>query len=304
MPSTRAENFKGGGGILRKKDGTILGIEFTPINPLFKDTAPKPGVKKSDFKWLYAVLTIQEDGREQVSLQPLKVGSVDDFEVVEDGRGVAGTRQFGKGSEFGTFLETLYKPLDEGEGFDPERFPEDPEGLVADFTNIAGARVQFDWQLDESKWGKAHPRKAKDKDGKPLMKDGKQVTYPAELLVVRSYYGQVEVGPAASKPKPGGAAARSAGTTAKKAAAKPAVDVAALAGTKVVAALLKVKGNATTIQKLNVKLLQEMAEAEYADTREPVRAWALKGENVATIPGVTYDTDSKVVSYEAPETDE
>lgn len=298
MPSAKSSSFRGGGGILRKKDGTILNIDFTPVNPLFDGKpAPKlaPGQKRSDFVWLYAVLTIQEDGREELTQQPLKVGSVDDFEVVLDGRGVSGTMQFGKGSEFGIFAESLSHPKDEGAGFDESNFPEDLEGLVADYTAIIGARVQFDWVKDESKWGLANPRKGKDKAGKELKgKDGKPILYDRENLIVRSYYGQVDV---ADVPAP--VAKQGVVKTAPKKVAKPAVasvDIPALAASKVVAVLSSAKGNALTINKLSVKLLTEMSNEP--DTREDVRAWSLKGDNLATIPGVLYDKTTQVVSLE------
>lgn len=313
MISARASKLKGGGGILRRKDGTILGLNFTTENPLFAGKpAPKrkPGdPKPSDFVWLYGVLDIQEDGREDITHQPLKVGGVDDFEVVLDGAGLSGTVGISKSSEFGIFLNSLSNPLDEGDGFDEEQFPEDPEGLVADFSPMVGARVQFDWIPDESKWGKANPRKAKDKDtGKPIMKDGKQVTYPRENLAVRSYYGQVDVAALAkaAKTAKAGGKAPVAGKPVKAAAASTGVDIADLASTKVVECLKAAKGNSLTKAKLSVKLLTALAGDN--ENREDVRTWALKGENLASINAnyapdgfdeVAYDAATETVSLVA-----
>lgn len=300
MPSSRVSNFKGGGGILRKKDGTVLDIQFSPVNPLF-DGKPAPalpaGQKASDFKWLYAVLYIQEDGREEISTQPLKVGSVDDFAVVNEGRGVSGTVQFGKGSEFGVFLNSLHNPLDEEPGLAEDIFPEDPEGLVADFSAIRGARVMFDWIPDESKWGKANPRKAKDKDGKPVMKDGKQVLYPRENLVVGKYYGQV---PVQDVPKAGAKVAKGqAGKPAPVAAkAGPVLDAAligALADETVTKILSEAKDKKLSVNKLSVKLLTALGEST-EETRNAVREWAANVKNLAGIEGVTVDAEGKNVT--------
>jgi hypothetical protein len=291
MPSARSSNFKGGGGILRKKDGTVLDIQFTDKNPLWKDGAKpagKPGDKKSDFHSLFAVLHIQEDGREELSLQPLFVGDADAFEVVLDGRGVKGDAQFSKSSDWFIFLDSLAHPKDGGAGFDESDFPEDPDGLVADYTALRGVRVQFDWEKNDVKTKKLGQRLVKGKDGKPDQK------FDREDLVVRSYYGQVEVGEA-PKQAPGSkkTSAPVVGKTMKKSTA-PAVDIAALAAERILSVLKVAKGNALTLNKLSVKLLQEMANEP--ETREDVRAWALKADNVKGVEGVNYDVTTTVVS--------
>lgn len=286
MPSTRASNFAGGGGILRRKDGTIVDIRFTKDNPLFKDTKePKDGA----FEWLYAVLTIQEDGRDQLTQQPLKVGDVNDFEVVCDGRGVSGTTQFGKNSQFGIFMATLAKPKDGGDGQKEDLYPEDPEGLIADYSNMRGTRVMFDWTKDESKWAKEHPRVVKGKDGQPDKK------YDRENLVVAQYYGQVDVSKLATAAKP--AAAKTSGTrpggkpavsSKPAAAAASSEDVAARATNEVIKAVGSAKGKPLSKTKLSVKLLTQMGDADQNLSNE-VRQWALEDANLKGIDGITYD---------------
>ncbi len=294
MPSTRTSNFAGGGGILRRKDGTIVDILFTRDNPLFKDkNEPKEGA----FEWLYGVLTIQEDGREELTKQPLKVGSVDDFEVVLDGRGVKGTTEFGKGSQWGRFMATLAKPT-EGDGQPEDTYPEDPEGLVADYSNIRGTRVMFDWEEDTSKWAKANPRKVKGKDGKP------DAVYPRENLIVAQYYGQVDVSKlaTAARPKASTTAARPGGKPAARTAAPAATvsadEVAIRAEAEVIKAVTSAKGKPLSKTKLSVKLLTQMGDADQTLSNE-VRQWALDDKNLSQVDGVTYDPAKQELTVDA-----
>lgn len=302
MPSTRTSNFAGGGGILRRKDGTILDIMFTKDNPLFKDkNEPKEGA----FEWLYAVLLIQEDGREELTKQPLKVGSVDDFEIVCDGRGVSGTTQFGKNSQFGLFMATMAKPKDGGNGQPEDLYPEDAEGLVADYSNMRGTRVMFDWVEDESKWAKANPRKAV-KDGKPVKDDkGVQKTYPRENLVVAQYYGQVDASKLATAAKSATAKSTSGTRPGGKpvVAAKPAstgvatstADVAERATQEIIKAVAGAKGKPLSKTKLSVKLLTQLGDADQTLSND-VRSWALVDANLSGINGVTYDAAKQELS--------
>jgi hypothetical protein len=288
MPSARASNFAGGGGILRRKDGTIVDIQFTTENPLFKDqNEPKEGA----FTWLYAVLTIQEDGRDQLTKQPLKVGDVKDFTVCCDGRGVSGTVAFGKNSQFGIFMQHLAKPKDGGAGQPEDIYPEDPDGLVADYSNIRGTRVMFDWIEDTSKWAKANPRK--------VTKDGVTKMYPRENLVVAQYYSQVDV---SKLPAPGKASAPKSsgsrpGATGGKptAAAKPAtagtvdpVAVAARATEEVIKAVKAAKGKPVSKTKLSVKLLTALGSDDQ-NLSNAVRLWASEDSNLGDIDEVVYD---------------
>lgn len=304
MPSTRTSNFAGGGGILRRKDGTILDILFTKDNPLFKDkNDPKEGV----FEWLYAVLTIQEDGRDELTKQPLKVGDVNDFEVVCEGRGVSGTVQFGKNSQFGIFMATLAKPKDGGDGQKEDIYPEDAEGLVADYTNMRGTRVMFDWVEDTSKWAKEHPRVVKDKENPGDKK--KEKTYPRENLVVAQYYGQVDVSKLPTAAKSGAAKASSgtrpggkpAATKATAAPAASATDVSERATQEVIKAVAGAKGKPLSKTKLSVKLLTQLGDADQNLSNE-VRQWALDDKNLQGIDGVKYDPAKQELSL-APDED-
>lgn len=299
MPSARASQFKGGGGILRRKDGTILDIQFTDKNPLFKDEK-KPAVKageKKPFHSLYAVLLIQEDGRDETTQQPLFVGDADQFEVVEDGRALSGTAALSKSSDFYIFMDSLSHPVDGGDGFDETNFPEDPEGLVADFSAMRGARVMFDWKKNDQKTKKLGQRVVKGKGGKPDMK------FDREDLVVAVYYGQTDVdaaeAPKVNKPgKTTAPAAKSTKTTKAGSTPAPAFNVTEVAGQNIAACLVAAKDNKLTINKLSVKLLSALG-AETADVREEVRAWALKGDNLKSLVGSGYAPDAKEFSYDA-----
>jgi hypothetical protein len=296
MPSARASQFKGGGGILRRKDGTVVDIQFSDKNPLFKDEKkPAPANGKKPFHSLYAILSIQEDGREEVTQQPLFVGDADQFEVVLDGRGLSGEGALSKSSDFYIFLDSLSHPTDGGDGFPEANFPEDPEGLVADFSPIRGARVMFDWKKNDAKTKKLGQRTVKGKNGKPDMK------FDREDLVVAVYYGQSEVDaaettkvnkPASSKQ----AAGKTTTKTTTKAPAAPAVDVAQTACLKVAECVAVAKDQKLTINKLSVKLLQAMSN-DPADVREEVRAWALKGDNLKGISN-DYAPDGKKFVYD------
>ena len=303
MPSPRASNFSGGG-ILKRKDGTIADIEFTPNNPLFADNTPKEDAK---FVPLWAVLHILEDGREELTKQPVRVGDVKDFEIVLDGRGVSGTKQFRKTEGFAIFMESLAKPRDGGEGQPEDTYPEDPNGLVADYSNIRGTRVMFDQINDTSDWATKNPRKAKNKDGSPLIKDGKQVTYPRQHLVVAQYYGQVDFSKLA--PAQRGAAGKSvakptttggkptARTNAPAAAATSLdpVQVQARAEVEILKAVTAAKGKPVTKTKLMVKLLTQLGGEPQA-LNDAVRLWADNDANLSQVDGVDYNADPKVQS--------
>lgn len=296
MPSARASQFKGGGGILRRKDGTVLDIQFTDKNPLFKEERKaEPG--KKPFHSLYAVLSIQEDGREELSQQPLFVGDADQFEVVLDGRGLSGTAALSKSSDFYIWLDSLSHPTDGGDGFAEDNFPEDPEGLVADFSAIRGARVMFDWKKNDAKTKKRGQRVVKGKNGKADMK------FDREDLVVSVYYGHVDVdeveAPKVNKPKAAttAAPAKAAPKSGKGTAPVSAFKVAEVGPVEVTKCLVAAKDNKLTINKLSVKLLSSMGAAP-ADEREEVRAWALKGENLKGLVGSGFAPDGKEFAYD------
>lgn len=313
MPSARASEQRGGnGGWFKRKDGQIVGLEFTDKPAFFKNDGAKPapakGAKKSDFAgWLYAVLSLRMDGQEEVVTKALQVGGKDDFEVVLDGLGLSGTVQIGKGSQWGIFMDSLQlNPKDGGDTFGEENFPEDPEGLVADYSPIIGARIMLDEVLDTSDYAKKNPRKAKGKDGKPVFKEenGKQVqvTYPLTNLVVAAYYGHAEVAEAAPVKRVAGKPAVATKPVAgkKTVAAAPTVDIAQLASGKVLAALVDhAKGKPLSINKLSVILLTKVCAGMDAEAREDVRAWALNESNLAGIEGTTWDQAKKELSLAA-----
>lgn len=306
MPSTRPAKFSGGG-ILKRKDGTILDIEFTPTHPNPK-MAPKPDARMIP---LWAVLQIQEDGREEVSVQSLRVGSVDDFEVVLDGKGVSGTAQFRKTEGFAIFMESLAHPRDGGEGQPEDTYPEDPEGLIADYTNLRGTRVMFDQVNDESDYAKKNPRKAKDKDGKPILdKSGKQVTYPLQHLVVAQYYGQVDVSKLQAPKSVGSGKAPAAAAKASTGGRPAARTTAATAGTtldpiavqaraeaEILKAATSTKGKPLSKTKLMVKLLTALG-GETQQLNDAVRLWADNDANLAQVDGISYDAGKKELTVE------
>jgi hypothetical protein len=295
MPSTRVANAVGGGGILRRKDGTVLDLQFTTKNPLFKgeERAAKidPKTGKAVSKPLYAVFTIMEDGKTP-TLQPMRVAYEGDFEVVCDGRGLKGTKQFNKNSQFMVFYASLVSPIDGGAGFNENLLPEDPDQLVADYSNLRGARVQFDWVKDTSKWALENPRVQKDKEGKEVVKDGKKVTHPRENLVVAVYYGQQDLAKVSVPAVAGAATAKPAA-----AAAPVAIDAAVITATaedNVVSVLSEAKDKTLTIKRLNVKLLSALADVS-DELREAVRLYCMGGDNLAAIPGVSFDKATQMV---------
>jgi hypothetical protein len=269
----------------------VLDINFTTKNPLFKEERQALGKdgKPSTYKALFAVLTIQEDGRQEQgpSLQPIKVGDAKDYEIVADGRGLKGTKGFYKDSPWIIFLNSLSAPVDGGDGFSEENFPEDPAGLVADYSNIRGVRAMFDWAAATDKWSVDHPRVVAPKDGKP------GGTFKRENLVIANYYGQEDITKLA-QPKLAG----SSNTGSSKAGASVAVDAAlveATAETMVAQVLKAAKENKLTRNKLSVKLLQAMDSMD-ANLREAVRAFALDVEKLGTLDGVNFDKTSDIVT--------
>lgn len=303
MPSTRASNFSGGG-LFKRKDGTIVGIEFTPTHPSPK-MAPKADAR---FIPLWAVLSLLLDGQTEPGTKALRVGSVEDFEVVLDGKGVSGTAQFRKSEEFAIFMESLSNPKDGGDGQPEDTYPEDPEGLIADYTNLVGTRVMFDEVNDESDYAKKNPRKAKNKDGTPkLGKDGKQITYPQTHLVVAQYYGQVDVAklakPATGKTPAAQAKASTGGrpTAAKvmaPAASLDAVTVQARAEAEILKAVTSTKGKPLSKTKLMVKLLTQLGGEPQA-LNDAVRLWADNDTNLSDVDGVSYDAGKKELTVAA-----
>ncbi len=72
---------------MRGVDGTILEIQFT--NTLPGQSAP--AVSAKGFHSLFGVLSIQQDGRPDLTQQALFVGDAEVFGITDDGRGVTST---------------------------------------------------------------------------------------------------------------------------------------------------------------------------------------------------------------------
>lgn len=320
MPSARQFS---GGGFLRDKDGTFVGLKFTDTNPLW--TGDKPKESKSDFKGLYAVVAIQEDGQESgFRVQSLMVGDLAAFTPTEDGLGVVGAKgkNFGRSADFTILLESLYEagmPND----FFPDAVEVDEQTESADFSKLIGVRSRFNWRKNDYKTKKLGQREVK-KDGKVVKK------FDREDLVATNFHGVVDVSPAireaadaamadpkaareaaSSKPaattaarKPAGAttAAKPVSSSAKK--APTAEQVAEAATANIVTALSKAKDYTLSDAKLSVALLNLMA-SDAPELRDAVRQWALKADNLKTLDTTEHVITTKegdqvaVVSYDA-----
>ncbi len=283
MPGARRDTFKkGGGGILRKVDGTIVGLQFSDTNPNVPVDTKK---KKSDFRILWALLSILQDGATEPVSQGLFVGSADDFGITEDEMGITGEGALGR-SEWTTFYDSLVEA-----GFPEEdRIPVDPEGIVADYSGIVGVRAHFDWQVNEWKTKNLPPKPRKDKDGKPMKgKDGKPLFYPREDLIVTQFHDIVEVDEA---PVQKTTAPKSTAKSTKKAAAAE-VDIEAITSAAVQAILSEAKDNRLLLNKVSVKLLNKLND-QPAEVREQARTWLDK--NPTGVAGVDYDEKTKTLS--------
>lgn len=282
MPSARPSGFSGGGGLLRGVDGTIVGLEFisrtTDAKPAQSAKAGQPAQPaKPAFTSVQAQLTVLPDGATEVIQPfPLFVGGAEDYTF--DGPTVSGTKQFSKSSGWGTFMQSLVDAK-----FPEDLLPEDPEGVVADYTAVIGARVRFDWRKNE---------KATAKYGQTFSKKDvkKAHGFDREDLIVTAYYGQAEVA------KSGAVKPASGKKAAKPAAAK--VDVAQLAGDTVLAAVSKAKDQRITKTRLSVKILTLLAAVD-ADVRNEAIEWAGVDANLASIDGVNYDVATQTLSLDA-----
>ena len=291
MPSARPSGFSGGGGLLRGVDATIVGLEFItrtsegkPAQAAKAGQAAKPA--KPPFTSLQAQLTVLPDGAtEVVKPFPLFVGDAAAYTF--DGPTVSGEKQFSKSSGFPMFVQSLVDAK-----FPEDLLPEDPEGLVADYTNVIGARVRFDWRKNEKLTASAGKTYGKDdraaiKAGKPPKGSG----FDREDLIVTAYYGQAEVAPVKGAAKTGTKAG-------KVNAAKAIVDIATLAGDTVLTAVSKAKDQRITKTRLSVKILTLLASAD-PDVRNEAIEWAGSDTNLAGIEGVDYDTANQTLSLSA-----
>lgn len=300
MPSARPSAFKGASGILRDVDGVITGLRFTDQNPLAGKGTPKPGQKKSDFHSLFAVLDVRVDGASTSSAQPLFVGSADDFGITEDLKGLTGDGQLSKSSGWWIFLDSLVNPGGvKGSGFDEANFPDDDEN-VADYSAIVGARVRFNWQVNEKATKKYGKKVSKVIDAKTK----KAKEYDREDLIVTNYYGQVEVeettvAPPAGK-KPGVSSTQPKGDAKPLGGAKKntkAPDVAKVATEHIILAVSAAKDKKMTKSKVSVKLLTAMGD-QTPELRSAVREWAENNDNLAAIEGLVFDATTETLSLE------
>lgn len=292
MPSARPSAFRGASGILRDVDATIVGLQFTDLNPLSSEESLAN--RKSDFHTLFGVLQVQVDGAETSSPQPLFVGSADDFGITADEMGLTGDGALSKSSGWFTFLDSLVRA-----GFDESNFPEDPAGKVADFSALVGARVRLNWQVNEKATKKYGKKKSKQKDAKT----GKFKEYDREDLIVTNYYGQVAVTPQTPTGRPTTSASPRPTSQAKplgsaKGGTSPVVNIGDLAEEHIVTALKAAKGKTLTKSKLSVKLLTALQTSDPA-LRDEVRTWAVDDDNLSKIDGVTYDRATTTLTLDA-----
>lgn len=304
MPSARPSAFRGASGILRDVDGVITGIRFTGKNPLEGKGTPKPGQKKSDFPSLFAVLDVRVDGAQASSPQPLFVGSAEDFGITEDEMGLTGDGQLSKSSGWWIFLDSLVNPSGQkGTGFDETNFPDDDPN-VADYSAIVGARVRFNWQVNEKATKKYGKKVSKVID--PKTKKAKE--YDREDLIVTAYYGQVEVKqttPAVGAGKVGVSATQPAGSAKPLGGGKApkgakATDVVAIATKNILLAVTSSKDKKMTKSKVGVKLLTLLGD-QTPELRSAVQDWAFDNANLAKIDGLSFDVDTETLSVAAEE---
>lgn len=296
MPSARPSLFRGGGGILRDVDVTLLDIQFSTQNPLF--TGPKPAPKKGKevFNALYAILTLQQDGADTSTEQPLFVGDADAFTINEDGRGVTDAvpnAQISKNSDFSIFMGSLIAA-----GFDEDLLDNSVDVTIADYTPVIGARFRTNWQENVEKTKRL---------GKKKSKDGKK-EYNREDLIVTAFYEIVEVDAApspaakgkstAAKAVAGKPAAKAApAAKGKKAPAEPVFDVAEETTAAILTALAGAKDKTLSKNQLSVKLLNVFGK-HTPDQRAEVRTLAIDDDYLAGIEGITFDAAKKTLTLD------
>lgn len=311
MPSARRESFSGGG-FLRDKDGTFVGLRITEKNPLWTGEKPKgkSNARKNDdgteFRPLFAVIAIQEDNQEQLRVQPMLIGDANSFQPTEDGLGVIGAKgkNFSKGADFTALLESLYEagmPND----FFPDSVEVDDDNESVDFSNIVGVRARFNWRKNDKKTKKLGQREVKGTDGRPTKK------FDREDLIVTNFYNKVDVTPAileaaqaamtdpkaaresgASKPAAAQPASKRPAGKTTNAKAAPAIDVVALATSRIIDVLSKAKDFTMSDAKLSVALLNSMGTDTEAN-RNAVRQWALVPANLQTLVGTEHVITTK-----------
>lgn len=297
MPSAKPSEFKGGGGILRDQDGTVVSLELTTDNPLYTDDS-----KKGSFNSLFAVVGVRQDGSEEVNVQPIWVGNADDFEITEDKMGLIGG-ELSKGSSFHVFLESVSKTE-----FDEDNYEFDEAANMANWSALVGGRFRFNWVVDE----KANKRLGQKKSKKPDPKTGKFKLYDRENLIVTNYYGQVEVEEQTVKPTP---AAKKPGLSSAKPPAAPAVKQgAAKGGAKgknvvfvedqakalIIEAIGEKKGKPLSKSKLSVVLLNKLGTVD-AQLRTDIRTWANDNDNLGAIDGVVFNAETAELTLDAAE---
>lgn len=282
MPSARPSAFKGGGGgILRDQDGTIVGLEFSDVNPLSTKE-----VKDGAFHSLWALLNILPDGASRPTIQPIWVGDADAFGITEDKMGLTGDAPLSKSSSWFILVDSMVNPNGApGTGFDEENFPDDPE--TADYGALVGARFRFNWKKDE---------RATAKFGKKVSKKDPKKSYDRENLIATNYYGQVEVTDAMVHGTDDVAPAKTPAVKTKaKAAAFDADDVTELATAAILKAVREAKDGKMSQSKVSVKMLTSFGQ-ETPELRQAVRAWVDNGDNLASIDGLTFDAKTKELS--------
>lgn len=270
MSGARPSTFKKGGGFLNDVDGVITGYQFTDeFNGKPFAAGKNPVTKKDRFHALYFVLSARVDGAEEDVTTTLFAGGADDYEVSDDGLTVT-PNEDGNGLGFNTALGKFITSLCEA-GFPEDELPADEINYEA----IIGRRVRFKQRTNEDDTKKLGKRKGKD---------GKE--YNRQDLIVEAYYGSVA------------GAAKSTKTAVKPAKVlKPGVDeVAALAVSTLADILSKKDDGKLHTAKLTMAVLSAIPKHKL---KEQVRSYLNNVDNLASIEGVLYDADTKILSLEA-----
>lgn len=276
--------FSGGGGILNGSDGVILDYQIT--------TDPK--VFETSGEYFYNVLTIQEDGKDRVTVQPLFMGGTPaNFTVSADGHQLTkdGEEGFiGRKSANSDFTASFERAQEEAGETDIGAAEDTGDDRVIDFTPLIGARCRFE-QMPLSEAELAELKKAGKKTYRQDRKDPSK-KWPLTKTVVTRFYGRQAV-KAAGKPT------GKSSTVAK--GGKPngaAVDIAALAQEAVVSILGDAKNNSLKLSALSTKVLQHFMNGPLSAHKNAIATFVSDEDNLSQMEGIEYNAKSEVVSLE------
>lgn len=163
MAGARPSGFKQSGGFLNNVDGAIVDYDFTTVFP-GKDGKPAKKAKgQPDFgEKVYMVLSVQQDGSEELKTTTLSAGSAEFFEISEDGKTLTapdgGPVSMSASCAVAKFIGSLIDA-----GF-PETSLSDDEDSI-NFEPIIGTRVRF-LQVVNEQTTKEYGKKVDKKTGK------------------------------------------------------------------------------------------------------------------------------------------